>query len=770
MIILEFLEWYYQSFKTCLKAWGNFVVFAFNLFSVPLLLKTLFAPWRRMEIIEQAPGFALDKFFQKLTFNLISRVIGFLVRLMIIFWGLIFALFFFILGFLIALVWPLLLPLNFLVFLFTRERKLTPEQLIAGKAKRFILTRLGLNNVEQLKNIPPEDVQAVLQWYLNRQELNQKKRRFWEKENLFRFPAFGTELAFGYTLELDKYVTDLSFAPSFSHQLVGREKEIKQIEAVLGRRAESNILLVGEPGSGKHTILLGLAKAIKEKRVVASLFYKRVMLLNMNLILGSSGLTPQAKAKFEQLLREAEKAGNIILVIDQIEKYASSQAGLDLTSIIAQIANSSRLQIIGVTTPQSFEQYIFPNTQFLKYFEKVEVVPPSKNEALYILETILPDFEKGKKVITTYQALKEIIDESDKLITNIPFPEKAIDLLDQLTDEAVNSRKHVINKEEVDNLISLKVKVPVGSLSASEAEKLKKLGGLLHRRIIGQDQAVIDLTKAMQRSRIGLSSSDKPIGTFLFLGPTGVGKTETAKALAESYFGNENSMVRFDMAQGLNLDLLYQECREHPFGVLLLDEFEKAKPEILNLFLTIFDEGYIKDSHGTLVSFKNMIIICTSNAGAEFIREKLSQPEIPFDKFQAQVTEYILQKGIFSPELLNRFDAVVIYKPLAEPEIIKVAQLQIAKLTERLQLKGIALMVEQTVYPILAQEGHSFEFGCRPLKRLIADQIESLIAQKILDNQIKKGETVKLTVDQESKQFRIEPWQKSSTPNINTSI
>jgi ATP-dependent Clp protease ATP-binding subunit ClpA len=750
VIIIEFLSWHYLKFsKSILKAWFNFIAFAFHLFSVNLLLRTLFAPWRRIESTSQAPGFSLGKFFNRFIFNLISRLIGFLIRTLLISWGLLLALFFFLLGLVGFLLWQFLSPLSWPLFLLNRLKP--KEEPLKGKARKFVCRRLGLKDETELKQMPPEEVKGVFEWYLKNKAALERKRRFWQKENLFRFPSLGSDLAFGYTLELDKYCQDLSFPPAFSHQLIGREKEIQAIEAVLARSHQANLLLVGEPGVGKQTILLGLAKAIKEKRVNPGLFFKRVLLLNMSLVLGKSSLLTQGKAKFDQLLKEAQSAGNVILVINQIEKYMSEEEGIDLTPVLSQAAESRGIQLIGVTTPEAFSKFVFPNEQFLKYFEKIEVAAPNRAEALDILEKILPDFERGKKVITTFQALKEIVEQSDKLISHIPFPEKAIDLLDQLINEASSSGKRMITKADVDRLISQKVKVPVGNLEEKEIDKLKNLEPIIHQRLIDQDLAVSRLTKAMQRARVGLAEREKPMGTFLFLGPTGVGKTETAKALAQAYFGDEKRMVRFDMSQPFSLALFIKESREHPYAVLLLDEFEKAKTETVHLFLTVFDEGYCKDKEGKMVSFKNMIIICTSNAGAEFIRQKLETG------LKAQeVIEHVLQKGIFSPELINRFDGVIIYQPLTPAHLEEIAKLKLAQLKEGLNKKGLVLEIERGVCKEIGSQGYSPEFGARPMKRLIADKIESLIAEKMLDKKINQGDTIKLSVKPASKEFIIQ--------------
>lgn len=786
---MNFLVWHYHIvFRGLLQAWFNFVLFCFHLFSVNLLLKTLFSPWHRVEIASGEPGFSFAKFFEKLTFNFISRMIGFFVRSFFILLGLISSMFFFILGLFIVCLWLFIPFLTWPVYLlkdrkdYKDDDKVGADEImtgfykreveLTGKLKTFVLNRMGLKSEEELKTnkVDKKDLKEVIDWYLALKKIKRKKGCFWSKEHLLSLPSMGSDLAFGFTLNLDKHSLDLSFPPPFFHQLVGRKKEVSQIEDVLVRSNQNNVLLVGEPGVGKDTILLGFAKAIKEKKVNPKLFYKRVLKLNMSSLLGQSPNLGEVKSKFENLLKEAESAGNIILVIDNIDKYVSGQEGIDFTPVLALILQNSKIHLIGVTTPANFSRFIFPNQQIMKYFEKVEVSAPGKIEALNILKHVVPDFEKGK-VLVTLAALKEIIDKSDSLITNIPFPEKAIDLLDQLVAQSLSQEKSFVTVKDVDKLLSEKTNVPVGPLTKKEIEKLKSLDLILKQRLIGQDVAVSALKSALQRARLNLQESSRPMAGFLFLGPTGVGKTETAKALAESYFGDEKYIVRFDMSQyqdasavssliGSSLTekpgLLIKEVRQRPFGVLLLDEFEKASPEILNLFLTVLDEGYIKDFMGKKVSFENMVIICTSNAGAEFIRRNVKDNNIDFSLLQTAVLEHVLSQGFFSPELVNRFDGVIIYKPLDLKVVESIAKNLLKKLQDRVAKKGISLSIDNSIYLSLAKIGYSPEFGARPLKRVISEKIESLLAGLILKDELKKGDKVKLTLDLNSQAFKIE--------------
>jgi len=796
MLVRNFLFWHYVlANKFILRLIVNFIGFAFHLFSVRFLIKSLFAPWRRIEMVNKAPGFSLVEWWHRFSFNLISRIIGFFVRSLLVFLGLVLALFFLLLGLLVLLAWQFL-PLFSWAFFYLQQTSAVSLKK-QKKQKEFVYQRLAVANDQELEKLPPEDVKLVLAWWEKIEAKKKQKKQFWRPENLYKAPSLGNSLAFGFTLNLDKYCLDLSLPQPFSHQLVGRKKEVDQIQTVLIRKGQRGVILVGSAGVGKQTIILGLAKAIKEKQVYPSLFYHRILGLNMGALLGASPVLEEVKAKFSRLLKEAAKAGNVILVINQMEKYFSNFQGIDLTSVLTHFLQSNQLLMIGTTTPSSYEKFIFSNAPLMKYFEKVEVSPPSAKEALNILMQILPDFEKDAGVIVTFPALKEIILLADKLVTNIPFPEKAIDFLDQIIVQAKRKRQKVINKTDVDQLFSAKTKVPLGSLSQEEKTRLKNFAFVLHQRVVDQNQAIEAITKAVQRARLGIKEGGRPIGSFLFLGPTGVGKTETAKAVAQAFFGSSKKIMRLDMSQfqndlavadligssfAVNPGQLVKMARENPYGVLLLDEFEKANPRILNLFLPVLDEGYLKDNQGRIVSFKNMIIICTSNAAAEFVREKiktirlldrsarqtnsgglkkgnqagLNQPA--FNQLTKEVIEYVLQKRIFSPELINRFDQVIVFEPLKPEDIKKISAMMLEKLKQRLAKKGIFLELSSEAVDLAAKLGYSLEFGARPMKRLIADKVESLIAKGILNNEIKTQDRIKLVVDGQSKTFKIEKY------------
>ena len=832
--MLAYLFWHYKTVNSFLiKNLPNYFAAVEHFFSLRILLSSLFSPWRRVSLAKKPGRLFLSGFFKRLTFNLISRGIGFALRAILIFLGLAALVTVAMTSFLFFLSWQIFLPFSLPIYFWYKlkgrnqakmilKKSKTPAAILANLLKRpiggFVCERLiidkkelislttkrnqwssqgvlgqtpkeleKIDNLETLfhllardwlplrnflfeKKLKPPDIFAVAEWYGKLEKKRKEKARFWEKSNLIKSPGLGWNFSYGYTPELDKYIVDLTIPQPFSHRLVGRRKEVAKIEEILSRREENNVLLVGEPGVGKNTIVLSLARKVFNGSIRPELTHKRILGLNLNQVVGRSTIS-QAKTKLLNLLKEAVSAGNIVLIISNIDKFAVSRENrIDLIDVFNQISRSSRVQVIGISTPENHHRYLASNALFLKLFEKVEVFAPDKETALEILMIELPYFEKGKKIKASYKALKQIVELSDKLIVEVPFPEKAIDLLDEAVTRFEQTGKKLISAEDISQLVSEKTKVPIASLiTEGEKKKLLNLENDLHQRVINQESAIGALASAMRRTRLQVASSNKPIGSFLFLGPTGVGKTETAKALAHYYFGSEKRMIRFDMSQyqqQASLDgligsrekgsgLLLEKIKDNPFSVLLLDELEKADKRLLNIFLTVFDEGYLTDYRGKNISFCDTIIIATSNAAAEFIRQQVKLG-VDQQRLQTQIIEYVQRKGIFLPEFLNRFDSIVVFKPLAMPELKKIAELQLGLLAKRLSQKDIILGITPQLVESVAENGYSPEFGARPMKRWIADKIEDKIAKAELSDKIKRGNKVVLLWDKGEKEYQVE--------------
>lgn len=737
---MNYLRWHYRtSPKFILELMGNYLFFVGHLFSVKLLLRTLFSPWRKLTAQKEKHGIsgALDE----ISFNLISRTLGFIVRLATLLTSFIFFALIFVVGVLIFAFW-FLIPVFSLPIYLRSQRKDNPKE-----KEEFIKSHL--------EDISDQDNSAhVSDWYIRIKKEDERKKQFWTKENLSGVPGIGRNWAYGYTILLDKLTFDLAKDKLPLERFVGRKEQIDQLQIELSKEEDNNIFLVGEPGVGRKTITIGLAKLIFAGKCLDNLLFKRVLLLDVHQIVSKT--QAETEANMTTLLKEAKKAGNVILVIPSIEEFINDSK-VNLSDIFYQHLQEGGLQLIGITDPTSYQKYVLRNPKLLKIFDKVNVSQISKDDALIILENLTGDLEKKYKVVVTFEAMNEIIEKSEDLITEIPFPEKAIDLLEEALVFAKSQNKERLEKADIDEVISQKTNLPVGELTNLEKIKLVDLEKILHQRVIGQDLAISKISQALRRKRAGVGIKDSSIGTFLFVGPTGVGKTETAKALAQVYFGDENKMIRLDMSEFQsdgdigkligdvqNTGILTSQIRQTPFTVLLLDEFEKASPKIINIFLTIFDEGYLTDGQGKKVSFKNTVIIATSNAGSEFIREKIlanTQNQV----LEKELTDYLLKEKIFTPELLNRFDAIVFYKPLTQGEIEQVANLMLEKLNKKLKdEKGITVKVSPESIKKLIEKGYDPVFGARSLQRVIQEEVEDKVAQKLLSENLQKGSVIEV--------------------------
>jgi len=758
-MVREYLRFHFiEAPKRILRLWSNFLVFFYYFFSVRLLIFTFFAPWKRIYQVKASAGFFLTEWFNRLTYNLISSSIGAFIR----FWALVFWLiaeiFVVFLGGILFFLWFFLFPLSLPLYFFGKRGKSSTgreKRLADFLSLRFPNTPLGA--------VPLEDKEEVIHWFERQEEERWQRGHFWELDRLLRHPGIGKDWASGYTIELDRHTEDLTAPLAYSSHLVARQRELAEIEQILGKSKGSNALLVGEPGVGRKTIVQNFAKAVAEGRVIPSLARGRVLLLNLSGIIGMAKNPSQIEAIVAEILREATEAGNVILVIEEFDRYVSTgQERIDLSPVLSRFMSEGELHVIGITTPDDYQRYIFPNQNITKMMEKIEVGAPSANRALEILEDIVPDFEYRTGITVSFPALKEIVKRGEALLVDVPFPEKAIDLLDEslvFVKTQLKSQR-ILLPAHVQKVLVQKTGVPIEALSIEERERLLKLEDILHQRLVDQEEAIRGVARALRRARIGISARGKPIGTFLFLGPTGVGKTETAKALAEALFGSESRIIRLDMAsfQGEegNLRLigsfresqpgvLTSSVRNNPYSVLLLDEIEKASNAVLNLLLTVIDEGYLTDAQGRRVSFENVILIATSNAGAEFIREKVNEG-VAGDALNEELLEYVLRERIFSPEFINRFDGVIVYKPLTHEHLLKIAENLLLALNRRLAEKGISLAIDQELCQKIAEMGFHPVFGARPMKRVILEKIEAPIAQKLLSGEVKRGEKVRISL------------------------
>jgi ATP-dependent Clp protease ATP-binding subunit ClpC len=627
----------------------------------------------------------------------------------------------------------------------------------------------GFKAILSVNEMEIKDVDHVTAWENFAENEIRIRKQFWRLENLMRQRGVGKQWAMGYTVNVDKYsteITEIIRKRNLSIHLIGHDKEIYAIERILSRSGENNVMLVGQPGSGRSTIAYAFAKKVVEGRSFASLNDKRVLELDMQAVFSGLDTPGDILERLKIVFSEAVNAGNVILVIDEIHNYLGSEKGpaaINITPIILPYLSSSNFQVIGTTSYEAYHKYIETNPSAKSLFVKVEVDEPTAQQTIFILEDMLPGLERRYGVSVSYRILRDVVKLTERYIQNAPFPGKAIDILTEVLSYASSRGEKNILPEYVNRIVSERVEVPVGAIQEEEREKLLALEERIHQRIIDQEEAVKLISEAMRRARSGIAGGKRPIGSFLFLGPTGVGKTETSKALATAYFGSEDRMVRFDMteyqdASSVNRMIGFAEkgepglftkaITENPFSLVLLDEIEKTHPNILNLFLQVFDEGWLTDAFGKKVSFTNAIIIGTSNAGAELIRENVKAGK-SLDSFKEDLIDHLLKQGIFKPEFLNRFDAVVVFKPLTHEHLIKIAILMINDLSKRLmEGTGIRLVVNPALVDKIAELGYQPEFGARPMRRVIQDEVESRVAKKILQENLKRGDFIEIKAEE----------------------
>ena len=556
---------------------------------------------------------------------------------------------------------------------------------------------------------------------------------------------------------LNHYGQDLTIQASYGNvPLVNvRKDDVKSAIEILSRATKNSLLLAGEPGSGRGAIVEQVALKMLGQEVPKSLQDKRLVQLDVaSLHASQQGF----EVTFGQLLDETERSGNVILFIPNLQDLATDKtSGVASAELLLPILQRQRMQIIGATTMREYREQIEPNQTFANSFGIIEVKEMSLKEALTVLEEVSLDLEARHKVNISVKAMEDAVSLASEYIHDRVLPEKAIDILDEAAAGVSNAKRTEVLDSDVREVISRTANVPVKAVAEDEQKVLLDLEKLIKERVVGQEEAVVAVSQALRRARAGLTDKKRPIGTFLFVGPTGVGKTELAKALSISYFSGESNMVRLDMSEyhdaksiqkligeGNIEGLLTGPVRNKPFALLLLDEFEKSSDEIHNLFLSIFDDGRITDGAGHVVDFTNTIIIATSNAASLEIQEAIRAGQT-YEQVRQLLTSDLLPK-IFRPELLNRFDGVIVFKPLTTDEVLQIARLQIAGIIKQTEEKtGIHLSVGGSAVEKLAQIGFDPTMGGRPLRRAIQDHLEAPLANKILAGGLKRGDS--LTID-----------------------
>ena len=607
--------------------------------------------------------------------------------------------------------------------------------------------------------------------------------------------------------------------------VIGREKEIARVMEILSRRTKNNPCLVGEPGVGKTAIVEGLARQIAEGIVPESMKDKRIMVLDLPGMIAGSKYRGEFEERMKKLIREVKTAGNIILFLDELHTIigaGGAEGAIDASNILKPSLARGEMQLIGATTLTEYRKYIEKDAALERRFQPVTVEEPTEDECIRILEGLKEKYEAHHDVEIEEDALKAAVHMSCRYINDRFLPDKAIDVVDEacskvslrgfkvpenvyklektqtelateledaiksgnMTEASMlhkelneaeekleqikkrfhkrNDVKHLeVTEEDIAEVVSQWTKIPVSRLAESESAKLNKLEQTLHKRVIGQDEAVTAVAKSIKRGRVGLKDPKRPIGSFLFLGPTGVGKTELSKALAEALFGDENSMIRVDMSEYMEKHSvakmigsppgyvghddggqLSEQVRRHPYSVVLFDEIEKAHPDVFNILLQVLDDGHITDSQGRKVDFSNTVIIMTSNAGAQSI---IDPKKLGFNTKEDATGDYKRMKNnvmneikfIFRPEFLNRIDEILVFHPLTTEQMQKIVGLMCKELVKRAKEQlGIHLTIRNSVKKHIVETGMDKKYGARPLRRAVQNQLEDKLAEAILSGEI----------------------------------
>ena len=636
-----------------------------------------------------------------------------------------------------------------------------------------------------------------------------------------------------YSRDLTTFAREGKFDP-----IVGREKEIDRVIQILSRRTKNNPCLVGEPGVGKTAVVEGLAQKIASEEIPDLLKGKRVVSLDLSSMISGTKYRGEFEERINKVIEEVRLAGDVILFIDELHTIigaGAAEGAMDASNILKPSLARGEVQLVGATTLDEYRKHIEKDAALERRFQPVQVEEPSEEETLEILRGIKDKYEVHHQVQITDDAIKAAVKLSARYIADRYLPDKAIDLLDEaaskvrlraftaptnikeleeqlsilgeqkeiaimneeyekaseikrkeneIKEKIANAKvewdaKHtknnqVVGEEEIADIVSSWTNIPVKRLAEEETERLKQMEKILHERVVGQEEAIVAVSKAVRRGRVGLKDPNRPIGSFMFLGPTGVGKTELTKALAEAMFGDENAMVRVDMSEYMEKHTvskmigsppgyvgyeeggqLTEKVRRKPYCVVLFDEIEKAHGDVFNILLQILDDGHITDSRGRRINFKNTIIIMTSNIGARSIISpkkvgfiSTEDAEKSYEDMKKNVMEEV--KRTFKPEFLNRIDETLVFHPLSTKEIREIADIMIKRLITRISKNvGIEIQLTEEALDFLGKKGYNQAYGARPLRRTIQTYIEDKLSDEILSGNFKEGDVVSVTVDGE---------------------
>ncbi|HVW67045.1 MAG TPA: AAA family ATPase [Candidatus Peribacteraceae bacterium] len=578
----------------------------------------------------------------------------------------------------------------------------------------------------------------------------------WEAQSIIRASSMGRSWVMGYTTALDQLTSDVDTheASSGEESIVIHEDTITEMLRTLSRARDRNVLVMGKVGVGKRTLIRNAARTLRSIERAKHLPFTRIVTLHTESLLSGVG---NPDAFLLQALSRAQSTGRFVLVINDFSLLLRS-ANANLHAVLMKFLQSNAISVIGIVDTQDYHSLVKVDPVLDSQFEKIVVEDCNDEETMEVLMAHYFGLN-DRSVRVTYKALKAIVELSKRFLgTRGGLPGRAIDVMDDAVTRARERGEKFVREDHVREVVSVKSRVNVLQMSQGEKERLLVLEDSMKQSIIGQQAAIRAVVNALKRARLDLHDRKKPVGTFLFLGPTGVGKTQTAKVLARDYFGADDAMIRLDMNEyshadsvfniigqnGSNEGFLAQRVQDKPFSLILLDEIEKAHPAVLNLFLQVLDEGFLMDNRGMRTDFRNAIIIATSNAGALFIRDFIKDhPDFEKKNFKNELIDTIIRQQMFSPEFINRFDEVVLFYPLTLKDATDVAMLMIGDIVSEIEKRrGIKVELDEDVVQDLVARGYSIEFGAREMRRVITEVVEDYIADYLLKNDVKRGETI----------------------------
>lgn len=636
----------------------------------------------------------------------------------------------------------------------------TPEML-QKQLYQIIVASSGNTTTRVATTSNGQNVNEVLSGYQNKVYGESQGNEPSQEAEAFDLDQFGTDLT--------KKALDGKLDP-----VIGRDKETERVIQVLCRRTKNNPILIGEPGVGKTAVIDGLAQAIADGKVPSNLIGKKLFSLDLTSLVAGTRYRGDFEERLKKTLNGIKNEGNIILFIDEIHtilKAGSSEGGLDIANILKPMLARGELQTIGATTLEEYRKEFEKDSALERRFQPVNVDEPSISDCIEIISGLKEKYESHHMVEITDEAISAAVILSSRYIQDRFLPDKAIDLIDEAASKKkiYGAGRLAIGEEDIAQIVGDWTGIPVTKITEGEGEKLKNLEQILQEKVIGQDDACVSIANAIRRARAGLKDPKRPIGSFIFLGPTGVGKTELAKALALSLFGDENLMIRIDMSEYMEKEnvarligaapglvgfeeggQLTEKIRRKPYSVVLFDEIEKGHPDIYNILLQILEDGILTDSHGKTVSFKNSVIIMTSNIGAKEAKEEKpislgfgisNEEEKTVDRKQAHIDAL---KAYMKPEIINRIDEIVVFNKLDKEALNKIAMIMFEGLDKRLQEQGIEYGLTKKARDFIVEKGYDPEYGARPLRRTIQKLLEDKFSEYIINEKFVAGDKVKV--------------------------